>query len=81
VDRSSPLLVYLLHSWSLLYWDKNGYGTYLDDRRLEGYRKLLKHLSKDYDIITTSELVDLLATGKIAVTHTEDLSKAELRKV
>ena len=80
VDRTAPLLVYLLHSWSLLYWDENGHGAYVDDRRMEGYRKLLKRLAKDYDIITTAELSDLLACGKMAVSHTEDLSKAELPK-
>ena len=80
MDRTAPFLVFLLHSWSLLYWDEKGHGVYLDDRRLEGYRKLLKRLAKDYDIITTVELLDLLATGKIAVTHTEDLAKAERLK-
>jgi hypothetical protein len=80
VDRTAPLLVYLLHSWSLLYWDENGHAAYVDDRRIEGYRKLLKRIAKDYDIITTVELLDLLVSGKIAVSHTEDLSKAELPK-
>jgi hypothetical protein len=80
VDKTAPLLVYLLHSWSLLYWDEKGHGVYVDDRRIEGYRKLLKRLAKDYDIITTAELLDLFASGKMAVTHTEDLSKAELPK-
>jgi hypothetical protein len=79
VDRSAPLLVYLLHSWSLLYWDEKGHGAYVDDRRLEGYRKLLKRLAKDYDIITTGELLDLFASGKMAVSHVEDLAKAELQ--
>ena len=80
VDRTAPLLVYLLHSWSLLYWDENGHGAYVDDRRIEGYRKLLKRIAKDYDIITTAELLELLASGKMAVSHTENLSKAERPK-
>ena len=80
VDRAQPLLVYLLHSWSLLYWDKNGHGAYVDDRHIEGYRKLLKRISRDYDIITTAELLDLIACGKMPLTHTEDLAKAELPK-
>ena len=78
VDRAAPLLVYLLHSWSLLYWDEKGHACYVDDRRIEDYRKLLKRIAKDYDIITTAELLDLLASGKMAVSHTEALAKAEL---
>lgn len=78
--KSNSLLVLLMHSWSLLYWDKQGYGTYRDDRRLEDYRKLVHRLAKDYDIITTAEFLDLHARGKIATTHTVDLAKAELRQ-
>ncbi|MBQ3059441.1 MAG: hypothetical protein IJD16_03890 [Desulfovibrio sp.] len=81
VSHSSPLLVFLLHSWSLLYWDENGHGTYRDDKRIEGYRKLLRRLTRDYDIITTAELMDLIRSGKIRVEHTEDLSRAEIRAV
>lgn len=33
---SPSFAVLLLHSWSLLYWDENGFGSYRDDRRLEG---------------------------------------------
>lgn len=78
VHRKDPLLVFLLHSWSLLYWDENNYGVYRDDQRIEGYRKLLKRLAKDYDIITTAELLELVQQGKIVPTHTEDLARAEL---
>ncbi|HNK15195.1 MAG TPA: hypothetical protein PLZ20_11545 [Nitrospira sp.] len=70
--------VFLLHSWSLLHWDENGYGIYRDDQRLEGYRKLLARITKDYDVITTSDFLDLHARGRIALTHTVDLSRAEL---
>lgn len=70
--------VFLLHSWSLLYWDEQGYGTYLDDRRMEGYRKLLMRLTKDYDVITTKDFLDLHANGTIATPHTVDLSRAEI---
>lgn len=70
--------VFLLHSWSLMCWDENGYGTYQDDQRVEGYRKLLKKLAKDYDIITSQDFLDLLAQGKITTTHTVDLAHAEI---
>ena len=75
---SPAFSVFLLHSWSLLYWDEQGYGTYLDDRRLEGYRKLLMRLTKNYDVITTRDFLDLHACGKIATTQTVDLSMAEM---
>lgn len=78
VRRQDSLLVFLLHSWSLLYWDENNYGVYRDDQRIDGYRKLLKRLAKDYDIITTAELLELVQQGKIVPSHTEDLARAEL---
>ncbi|MBX6962795.1 polysaccharide deacetylase [Providencia rettgeri] len=71
--------VFLLHSWSLLFWDENGLGEYRDDSRMEGYRKLLARLTKDYDVITTAEFLDLKARGKIVVPDTVDLSLAELQ--
>lgn len=78
VSSQEPFLVYLLHSWSLLHWDDQGHGMYVDDNRIEGYRKLLRRLAKDYDIITTADLLELLEQGKIAPTHTEDIARAEL---
>lgn len=75
---SPAFSVFLLHSWSLLYWDEHGYGVYRDDRRLEGYRKLLARLTKDYDVITTQDFLDLHARGKITTTQTVDLALAEL---
>jgi hypothetical protein len=71
--------IFLLHSWSLLYWDQRGHATYRDDQRLEGYRKLLARLTRDYDVITTAEFLDLYARGKIGTAHTVDLARAELR--
>lgn len=70
--------VFLLHSWSLLNWDENGYGTYQGDQHVEGYRKLLKKLAKDYDIITSRDFLELHAQGKITTTHTVDLAHAEI---
>jgi len=69
--------VFLLHSWSMLYWDENGHATYRDDQRLEAYRKLLSRLTKDYDVITTKEFLDLHASGKIPITKTVNLDLAE----
>ncbi|WP_322995279.1 polysaccharide deacetylase [Castellaniella sp.] len=80
ISESPDFAVFLLHSWSLLYWDENGYGTYQDDRRIEGYRKLLRRLSKDYDIITTQDFLDLQARGQIAIPHTMDLAQAEFTR-
>ncbi|SMG56511.1 polysaccharide deacetylase [Paraburkholderia susongensis] len=75
---SPELSVFLLHSWSLLYWDEQRHATYRDDQRLEGYRKLLFRLTKDYDVITTTDFLDLHARGKIKTTHTVELARAEL---
>ncbi len=74
---SPDLSIFLLHSWSLLHWDENGYACYRDDARTEGYRKLLARLTKDYDVITTPELLDLYQKGEINATHTVDISAAE----
>lgn len=72
--------VFLMHSWSLLYWDEKGHATYKDDQRLEGYRKLLRKLTKDYDVITTREFLDLHARGKIPISNTVDIEKAAYKK-
>lgn len=79
LGRDSSFMVLLLHSWSLLYWDENGHAVYRDDKRLEDFRKLMKKLAKDYDIITTADFLDLHARGKIKTTHTVDLSLAEMK--
>lgn len=71
-------LVCLVHSWSLIHWDEKGHGTYKDDARLIEYRNLIKRLSKDYDIIDTAELLDLIYRGKIILDHTEDISNTEI---
>jgi hypothetical protein len=63
----------------LLYWDEHGHATYRDDQRLEGYRKLLARVTKDYDVITTRDFQDLHARGKIKTTRTVDVSLAEYR--
>ncbi|MDL2280225.1 hypothetical protein LJC15_06185, partial [Desulfovibrio sp. OttesenSCG-928-G11] len=78
VSRKDPFLVCLVHSWSLLQWDDKGHGMYAGDERLEGYRKFLHRIAKDYDIITTTDLLECLEQGKIVPTHTEEISKAEL---
>ena len=78
VSRRDGFLVCLVHSWSLLYWDENGHSTYKDDARIEGYRKLVKRLSKDYDVIATSDLLELIQQGKILLTRTEDMARAEI---
>ncbi|HNI68002.1 MAG TPA: hypothetical protein PKV55_08180 [Nitrospira sp.] len=78
--RGLTFCVFLIHSWSLLSWDENGHATYRDDQRLEGYRKLLARLACDYDIITTRDFLDLYARGKITLSQTVDISKADLKR-
>jgi hypothetical protein len=77
--KESSFLVLLLHSWSLLYWDKQGHAKYRDNRRIAALRKLVRRLAKDYDIITTQDFLDLHARGKITTTHTRDLAMAEMK--
>lgn len=77
LSGSPPFAVFLIHSWSLLHWDENGYGVYKDDRLLEGYRKLLKKLARDYDIITSRDFLELHARGRITITHTVDVDRAQ----
>ena len=77
VNRQSPFLVFLIHSWSFLYRNEEGYEVYKDDRYLVAYRKLLHRISKDYDVITTGDLLDLLQKGKIHLSHIQELYPAE----
>lgn len=73
----SSLMVLLLHSWSLLYWDEQGLAEYRDDQRLEDYRRLVRKMSKDYDIIDTADFMALQAQGKIRPNRPVDLALAE----
>ncbi len=77
VDKSSPFLVSLIHSWSLLDEDENKYFIYKNDKKAEEYRKFVKMLAKDYDIITSPELLDLVKSGKLIISHTEQIKHAE----
>ncbi|WP_250502374.1 polysaccharide deacetylase [Caballeronia sp. AZ7_KS35] len=77
---SDNLSVFLMHSWSLLYWDEKGRATYRDDQRLEGYRNLLARVVKDYEVITTRDFLDLYSRGKVRATHAVDIKKAELKR-
>ena len=54
---------------------ENGIEYYKDDKRMEGFRRMLKSMSKDFDIIDSKNLLDLINTGKIDISHTEDISK------
>ncbi len=74
--KRNNLFVVLLHSWSFLQWDKNAFAAYKNAQRMDDYHSFLQRLSKDYDIITTAQLLDLLQSGKITTTHTEDITNA-----
>lgn len=75
----ASLLVLLMHSWSLLQWDSQGYGVYRNDKRIEDFRKLMRRLTLDYDVITTGEFLDLVSRGKISVRSAVDLALAEIK--
>lgn len=70
------LKVLLMHSWSLLYWNDQGHAEYRDDARFEAYRKLLKQLTKQFDVITTSEFLDLYKAGRFGQLGHVDLNLA-----
>lgn len=78
ISGSPGFSVFLLHSWSLLHWDENGHAAYRDDQRLEGYRKLLARLTKDYEVITTREFLELYQSGEIGAADDVSLARAEL---
>ena len=42
---------------------------------MEGFRHMIKNMSKNFDIIDSRNLLDLINTGKIEINHTEDLSQ------
>jgi hypothetical protein len=69
--------VLLMHSWSFLHWDEKRHATYVDEQRLEGYRRLLSRVSLDYDVITSAELAELHERGKIPANRSVDLARAE----
>ena len=75
ISPKDNFVVCLMHSWSFLYRDENGIEYYKDDKRMEGFRRMLKSMSKDFDIIDSKNLLDLINTGKIDISHTEDISK------
>ena len=76
ISPRDEFVVLLMHSWSFLYRDSEGYEYYRDDQRLEGFRKLLRKMSRDFDIIDSRDLKSLIDSGKFEIRHTEDLSKA-----
>jgi hypothetical protein len=78
VSGTPEFAVFLLHSWSLLNWDEEGHGTYQSEAPLEGYRQLLKKLSKDYDVITTTQVLELRSLGKLPLGQPMDLKLAEM---
>ena len=69
--------VVLMHSWSLLDLDENGFFQYTNDCLLEGYRLFMQRVVKDYDVITTADLLDLQARGKIRLSRTVNLEQVE----
>ena len=76
VSPRDKFLVCLMHSWSFLYRDSEGYEYYQDDKRLEDFRTLLRRMSRDFDIIDSRDLKYLIDSGKLEITHTEDISKS-----
>lgn len=76
VSPSQDVMVFLLHSWSFLHRDKQGYEIYLNDRLLEDYRNFLKKLSLECEVITSNDLLELVEQGKIPISHIQDVNSA-----
>ncbi|HZG22271.1 MAG TPA: polysaccharide deacetylase [Herbaspirillum sp.] len=73
----TDLQVFLLHSWSLLHWDDNHHAIHLGEQRQEEYRQLVARIVKDYDVITTTDLLDLMKRRKIKVRQVVSLQQAD----
>lgn len=79
LNKNDRVLMVLLHSWSLLYWDDHGYAIYRNDKRIDDFRKMMRRLTLDYDVITTAEYLDLVAKGKIDMPdETMDITLADM---
>lgn len=70
--------VFLIHSWSFLHRNKKGYEVYVSDRAMNGFRKFLRKLCLDYDIVTSKDLPDLINRGVLTPYYVEDLEKAAI---
>lgn len=70
--------VFLIHSWSFLHRDKNGYEIYLNDRAMNGFYKFLRRLRLDFDIISSKDLPDLLERGELLPQYIENVEKAAI---
>ncbi len=58
----------LLHSWSFLNRDRNsGYFYYQDDRRIENFNKFLKWAKREFEVISATELSQLVQDGRVRV--------------
>ena len=66
----TPLCVLILHSHALLHADGDGYMTYRDDRRAEELLRLARRLTRDYDVVTSVELLGLIEAGRVVPDHT-----------
>ena len=78
IGGCASFAILLMHSWSFLHWNEKRHAIYIDDQRLEGYRKLLSRVSLDYDVITSPELLDLCSRGKIRMRCPVDIAHADL---
>lgn len=76
-SRNLNPAIFLIHSWSFLHRDKNGYEIFRSERPMEKFRSLVRLLAQDYDIITSKDLDFLIARGEITISHEEDIHHAD----
>lgn len=69
--------IFLIHSWSFLHRNKQGYEVFRSGRPMENFRKLVRLLQQEYDIITSKDLDYLIEKGEIKTSHVEDIHHAD----
>jgi hypothetical protein len=76
IRQQNIVNVLLLHSWSFLDWDTKGFAYFKNDKKISDFKKILKQLVKDYDVITTNDLLDLIQQNRIQVSDQVSLNLA-----
>jgi len=75
--KGPPILVMMIHSWSLLGYDKDsGYYVFDDAKKRDGFERFLRDLPDDIHVITASEIHEMSESEKLDTKLTLDLDFA-----
>lgn len=69
--------IFLIHSWSFLHRNHEGYEIYQNDELMDNFRKFVRRLTLDFDIVTTKDLEELIADKKIEINSIQDIHQAD----